>query len=86
MATVKHKFEQLVFNPVNQKLIDFLDELHKLPKDAFGVAAQAINDQFMYAKVPPHLKKSKNQAHLENATCEQIVTHLECESELNSWE
>ena len=27
MATAKHKFQQLVFNPANQKLIDFLDEL-----------------------------------------------------------
>ena len=44
MATAKHKFPQLVFNPVNQKLIDFLDELQKLAKDAFGVAAQAIID------------------------------------------
>ena len=30
MATVKHKFRQLVLNPVNQKLFDFLDELQKL--------------------------------------------------------
>ena len=60
MATTKHKFQQLVFNPVNQKLIDFLDELQKLAKDAFGVAAQAIIDQFIYAKMPPHLKKSIN--------------------------
>ena len=44
MATAKHKFQQLVFNPVNQKLTDFLDELQKLAKDAFGVAAQAIID------------------------------------------
>ena len=42
MATAKHKFQRLVFNPANQKLIDFLDELQKLAKDAFGVAAQAI--------------------------------------------
>ena len=27
MATAKHKFQRLVFNPANQKLIDFLDEL-----------------------------------------------------------
>ena len=27
MATVKHKFQKLVFNPANQKLVDFLDEL-----------------------------------------------------------
>ena len=44
MATAKHKFQQLVFNPANQKLIDFLDELQKLAKDAFGVAAQAVID------------------------------------------
>ena len=86
MATAKHKFQQLVFNPTNQKLIDFLDELQKFAEDAFGVAAQAIIDQFIYAKMPPHLKKSINQAHLENGTCEQIVTHLERELELNSLE
>ena len=86
MATAKHKFQQLVFNPANQKLIDFLDELQKLAKNAFGVDAQAIIEQFIYAKMPPHLKKSINQAHLENGTCEQIVTHLERELELNSLE
>ena len=86
MATAKQKFQQLVFNPANQKLIDFLDELQKLANDAFGVAAQAIIDQFVYAKMPPHLKKSINQAHLENGTYEQIVTHLERELELNSLE
>ena len=56
MATANHKFQRLVFNRANQKRIDFLDELQKLAKDAFGVAAQAIIEQFIYAKMPPHLK------------------------------
>ena len=86
MATARHKFQQLVFNPAIQKLIDFLDELQKLAQDAFGVDAQAIIEQFIYAKMPPHLKKSINQAHLENGTFEQIVTHLERELKLNSLE
>ena len=86
MATAKHKFQRMVFNPANQNLIDFLDELQKLAKDAFGVAAQAIIEQFIYAKMPPHLKKSINQAHLENGTCEQIVLHLETELESNALE
>ena len=86
MATAKHKFQQLVFNPANQKLIEFLDELQKLAKDAFGAAAQAIINQLIYAKMPPHLKKSINQAHLENGTYKQIVTHLERELELNCLE
>ena len=83
MATAKHKFQRLVLKPANQKLIDVLDELQKLAKDAFGVAAQAIIEQFIYAKMPPHLKKSINQAHFENGTYEQIVSHLERELELN---
>ena len=86
MATAKHKLQRLVFNPANQNLIDFLDELQKLAKDAFGVAAQAIIEQFIYAKMPPHLKKSINQAHLENGTYKQIVSHLEKDLELNGLE
>ena len=86
MATAKQKFQKLVFNPANHKLVDFLDELQKLAKDAFGIAAHAIIEQFIYAKMPPHLKKSLNQAHLENGTYEQIVTHLERELELNGLE
>ena len=85
-ARAKHKFQQLVFSSANQKLIDFLDELQKWSKDAFGFAALAIIEQFIYAKMPPHLRNSINQAHLENGTYEQIVAHLETEIELNSLE
>ena len=57
MAMAKQKFQKLVFNPANQKLVDFRDELEKLAKDAFGIAAHAIIEQFIYAKMPPRLKK-----------------------------
>ena len=63
-ATAKHIFQQLVFNTTNQNLNHFLVGLHKLAKDAFVVDAQAISEQFIYAKMPPNLKKSTNQAHL----------------------
>ena len=86
MATAKHKFQKLVFEPSKQKLVDFLDELQRLAKDAFGHAAQSIIEQFIYAKMPPHLKKTINQAHLEDGTYEQIVKHLERELELNGLE
>ena len=52
-VSTKHIFQRLVFNPANQKLIDFVDKLQKLAKDAFGVAAQEITEQFIYAKLPP---------------------------------
>ena len=86
MATAKYKFQNIVFNPANHKLVYFLDILQKLAKNAFGVAAHAILEQLIYAKTPLHLKKLINQAHLENGTYEQIVTHLERESELNGLE
>ena len=74
MATAKHKFQKLVFKPANQKLVDFLVELQKLAKDAFRSAAHAIVEQFIYAKMPPHLKNLINQAQLENGTYEERVT------------
>ena len=40
----------------------------------------------MYAEMPPHMKKSINQAHLENGTYEQIVSHLDREFEPNGLE
>ena len=86
MATAKHKVKKFVFNTANHKLVDFFDELQKLANDAFGIAAQAIIEQLIYAKMPQHLKKSINQTHLEYGTYEQIFTHLEGELELNGLE
>ena len=86
MAAKKHKLLKLVCNPANQKLVDFLDELQKIVKDPFRIAAYAIIEQFIYAKMPPHLKKSMNQAHLEHGTFEQIVIVLESEIEMNGLE
>ena len=86
MATAQHNFQQLVFNPANQKLVDFLDELQKKGNEAFGIAAHAVIEQFIYAKMPRNLKKSINQAHLVNGTYEQVVTYLEKEIELNALE
>ena len=38
-------------------------------------------DSFIYAKLPPHLKRSFNLAYLENGRYDQIVAHLEEELE-----
>ena len=86
MALAKHKFHKRVLNPTNQKLVDFLDELQELVKDAFGKIAHAITEQFIYAKLPPRSQKLLNQVHLGNGTYEQIVTLLEKQFELNGLE
>ena len=85
-ATAKHKWHKLVFDPNTMKLPDFLEDLNHGAEKAFGEHAQAMIDSLLYAKLPPKLKRSINMARLENATYEEIVTHLERELELNGLE
>ena len=81
-ATAKHKWHKLVFDTNTMKLPDFLEELNQGAEKAFGENAQAMIDSLLYAK----LKRSVNMARLENASYEEIVTHLERELELNGLE
>ena len=85
-ASAKHRFNRLFFDPENQKLSDFLEELEESAEKAFGTNAHQMIENLLYAKMPPHLKKSINQAYLENGTYSQIVKHLEREMELNGLE
>ena len=85
-ATAKHKWHRLVFDANTMKLPDFLEELNQGAEKAFGENAQAMIDSLLYAELPPKLKRSVNMARLENATYEEIVTHLERELELNGLE
>ena len=85
-ASAKHRFNKLLFDPENLKLPDFSEELQESAEKAFGKNALQMIENLRYAKMPPHLKKSINQAYLENGTYDQIVKHLEREMELNGLE
>ena len=85
-ATAKHKWHKLTFDPNTKSLPDFLEELNECAKRAFGDNAQHMIDSLLYAKLPPHLKRSLNLAYLENGTYDQIVAHLERELELSGLE
>ena len=85
-ATAKHKWHKLTFDPNTKSLPDFLEELNECAEKAFGDNAQHMIDILLYAKLPPHLKRSLNLAHLENGTYDQIVAHLERELELSGLE
>ena len=75
-----------MFQPENQQLPDFLEDLQESAEKGFGEAAPQMIESLLYAKMPPHLKKSINLAYFENGTYEQIVRHLEREMELNGLE
>ena len=76
----------LTFDPNKQSLPDFLEELHQGAEKAFGENANQMINCLLYAKLPPHLKRSVNTAYLENGTYDEIVQHLERELELNGLE
>ena len=85
-ATAKHNWHKLTFDPNTKSLPDFLEELNECAERAFGDNAQHMIDSLLYAKLPPHLKRSLNLAYLENGTYDQTVTHLERELELSGLE
>ena len=85
-AKAKHKWHKITFNPNTKSLPDFLEELNECAERAFGDNVQHMIDSLLYAKLPPHLKRSLNLAYLENGTYNQIVAHLERELELSGLE
>ena len=85
-ATAKHKWHKLTFDSNPKSLSDFLEELNESAERAFGDNSQHMIDSLLYAKLPPHLKRSLNLAYLENSTYDQIVAHLEREVELSGSE
>ena len=85
-ATAKHKWHKLTFDPNTKSLPVFLEELNECAERAFGDNTQHMIDNLLYAKLPPHLKRSLNLAYLENGTYNRIVAHLERELELSGLE
>ena len=85
-VTAKHKWHKITFDPNTKSVPDFLEELNECAERAFGDNAQLMIDSLLYAKLPPHLKRSLNLAYLENGTYDQIVTHLGREIELSGLE
>ena len=63
-ATAKHKWHKLAFDPNTKSLPDFLEELNECAERAFGDNAQHMIDSLLYAKLPPHLKRSLKLAYL----------------------
>ena len=85
-AWAKHSFNRLFFDSETQKFPDFLEQLEERVEKAFKINAHQMIKNLLYAKMPPHLKQSINQAYPENATYDQIGKHLEREMELSGLE
>ena len=60
-ASAKHRFKRLMFQPENQKLPDFFEDLRESAEKAFGEAAPQMIESLIYAKMPPHLKNQSTR-------------------------
>ena len=76
----------MVFEPNTMKLLDSLEELNQGAEKAFGENPQKMIDSFLYAKLPPKLKRSVIMARLENGSYDEIVTLLERKIELTAFQ
>ena len=65
---VWHSKLSKTFNEPQQRLPGFLEELHESAEKAFGDNAPQMIENLLYAKMPPHLKKSIHQAFFETGT------------------
>ena len=53
-----------------------MEGLNEWAERVFGPLAQQMIDRFLYVKLHPKLKNSKNLAYSESGRYEQIVTQL----------
>ena len=67
-ARTKHKWHKLTFDPNTKSLSDFPEELNESDEKAFADNGQNMFDSLLYAKLPPHLKRSVNLVYLEKST------------------
>ena len=82
-ANARCEWDSLHFDPIKQKLHEFLDVLQKTAKEAFGPEAQNFIDKAIFAKMPDHVKEILNRAYHEDKPYYDIVLHLEREMHLN---
>ena len=86
IATAKHKFQQLVFNPANQKLIDFFGRTPEIGKKCFRSWCPSNHWAIHIrqdASTPAEINKLGSLGERHD---EEILTHLERKLELNSLE
>ena len=72
MITANYDFHKLVFNLANHNLVEFLGELQRLAKSAYGVAALAINEQLSYAKRRQFFQNQQNKATFKMADIKKV--------------
>ena len=72
----RYKWDQARYDPTTETFSDFLKNLKKIAKQAFGEEADKIIKMFLFGKLPVEIQQELTMANKEESSPEEIKTYL----------
>ena len=72
----RYKWDQARYDPTTETFSDFLKNLKKTAKQAFGEEADKIIKMFLFGKLPVEIQQELTMANKEESSPEEIKTYL----------
>ena len=72
----RYKWDQARYDPTTKTFSDFLKNLKKIAKQAFGDEADKIIKMFLFGKLPVEIQQELTMANKEKSSPEEIKTYL----------
>ena len=72
----RYKWDQARYDPTTETFSDFLKNLKKAAKQAFGDDADKIIKMFLFGKLPVEIQQELTMANIEERSPEEIKTYL----------
>ena len=72
----RYKWDQARYDPTTETFSDFLKNLKKTAKQAFGDEADKIIKMFLFGKLPVEIQQELTMANKEESSPEKINTYL----------
>ena len=72
----RYKWDQARYDPTTETFSDFLKNLKKIAKQAFGEEADKIIKMFLFGKLPVEIQQVLTMANKEESSPEEIKTYL----------
>ena len=72
----RYKWDQARYDPTTETFSDFLKNLKKTAKQAFGDEADKIIKMFLFGKLPVEIQQELTMANKEESSPEEIKTYL----------
>ena len=72
----RYKWNKTKYDPTTQTFGDFLKDLKKIAKQAYGDEADKCIKMFLFAKLPVEIQQELTMTNKEDSSPEEIKTYL----------